>query len=191
VESVTAMREALARRLAGSARVIAGLSDQLDAIARVAGAVVKCLDEGGTLYTCGNGGSAAEAMHLSEELIGRYRSDRHAKRAVCLNADPAALTCIANDFGFESVFSRQCEALLEPGDALAVLSTSGESANVVGALRTARARGATTIGLLGRGGGAAAPLCDHAVIVADDDAARIQEAHLVVVHLICEAVESR
>ena len=188
---MTDIRAAFEQRLAGSARVIGSLRDQLDAITAAAEAVVACLRGGGTLYTCGNGGSAAEAMHLSEELIGRYTSgDRPARPAICLNADPAALTCIANDFGFENVFARQCEALLRPGDVLAALSTSGDSANIVAALRTARDRGATTIGLLGRTGGAAAALCDHALIIEDQDPAHIQEAHLVVVHLICEAVEA-
>ena len=162
----------------------------MEAIVAAAGAIVDRLQGGGTLYTCGNGGSAAEAMHLAEELIGRYGGrDRPPQRAICLNADATALTCIANDFGFDEIFARQCRALLTGRDALVVMSTSGESENIVRALQAARERGALTIGLLGREGGRCRPLCDHAIIVDGDDAARIQEAHLVIAHLFCEAVE--
>ncbi len=179
----------LASRLEGSIAVVGSLRRMLADIAAVAGAVTHCLTSGGLVTTAGNGGSAAQALHLAEELIGRYRSDRPPKRALCLCADPTALTCIANDFGFEHVFARQCEALLGPGDALVALTTSGRSPNVVEALRAARQRGAATIGLLGGDGGACAALCDHAVIVPGSDSAFIQEAHQVIIHLICEAVE--
>jgi D-sedoheptulose 7-phosphate isomerase len=109
---------------------------------------------------------------------------------MCLNADPTAITCIANDYGYARVFSRQCEALLGAQDALLVLSTSGNSENVVAALQVARDRGVLTIGLLGDAGGRCAELCDHAIIVPSRDSAHVQEAHQVVVHLICELIES-
>lgn len=147
------------------------------------------VEHGGLLATCGNGGSAAEALHLAEELTGRYRSTRAPRRAVCLAADGPALTCIANDFGFEHVFSRQAEALLRPGDALVAFSTSGRSRNIVLALETARSRGAVTIGLLGGDGGTCAALCDEAIIVPWRDSAFVQEAHQVLLHLICERLE--
>jgi D-sedoheptulose 7-phosphate isomerase len=155
----------------------------------IAERLASCLRTGGTMYTCGNGGSAAEALHLAEELIGRYRGDRAPHRAVCLNADPTALTCIANDFGFDLIFARQCAALLTPRDALVAFSTSGDSRNILAALETARQTGALTIGLLGRGGGAAARLCDVRVVVPSDDTAHIQEAHQTVLHLLCEVLE--
>jgi D-sedoheptulose 7-phosphate isomerase len=183
------LRHHLAARLDASIAAIGALRGQLDAITAVADAVVATLRSGGTVYTCGNGGSAAQALHLAEELIGRYRSDRPPQRAVCLNADPTALTCIANDYGFEEVFARQCTALLGAGDALVVLSTSGKSANLVRALHVARARGAAAIGLLGRGGGECLALCDHALVAPGADSAPIQEAHQVVIHLVCEALE--
>lgn len=179
------------RRIEGALAAIGGLRDQVDAIRALTGAVTDVLATGGTLYTAGNGGSAAQALHLAEELIGRYRGDRGPLAAVCLNADPAALTCIANDFGFERVFARPCEALLADRDALLVLSTSGRSANLVEALSVARRIGAVTLGLLGGDGGACLPLCDHAVTVAAKDSAHIQEAHQVLIHLICEALEER
>lgn len=184
------LQELFRQRLEGSRAAIASLEGQVEAIAGAARAILDRLDHGGTLYTCGNGGSAAEAMHLAEELIGRYGGrDRPPQRAVCLNADATALTCIANDFGFEEIFARQCRALLTGRDVLAVMSTSGESENIVTALQAAREREALTIGLLGKGGGKCLPLCDHAIVVDGPDSAHIQEAHLVIIHLFCEAFE--
>lgn len=179
----------LATRIDGALQAISGLQAQLPQLHAACEAVVAALAAGRTVYTAGNGGSAAQAMHLAEELIGRYRSNRPAQRGICINADATALTCIANDFGYEQVFARQCEALLTQGDVLVVLSTSGRSANIVNALQVARQRGAMTIGLLGKDGGGCRELCDHCLIVAADDSAHIQEAHQVIVHLICEAVE--
>ncbi len=151
--------------------------------------LVHALDQGGMIYTCGNGGSAAEALHLVEEVIGCYRNRaRPARAAVCLNADPTTLTCIANEFGYEYIFSRQLEALLRPEDVLIVLSTSGESRNIINALQVARHTGVQTIGLLGRGG-SAADLCDTSLLVPVDQTAAIQEAHLAMVHCLCAAIE--
>ena len=179
----------LAARLAGTRAAIDALEAQFDVVTRCAALIADRLRTGHTLYTAGNGGSAAQAMHLAEEIVGRYRSNRQAFPAVCLNADPTALTCIANDFGFDEVFARPCSALLRPDDVLVVLSTSGESANITRALEVARTRGATTVGLLGRTGGRARTLCDHAVVIPLDDSAHVQEAHLAALHLWCEALE--
>ncbi len=184
-------RSLIIKRIDGSAAAIDALRLHVDRITAAAALLMDRLRDGGTLYTAGNGGSAAHALHLAEELIGRYRGNRPPLRAVCLNADPTALTCIANDFGFNRVFARQCEALLTEHDVLLVLSTSGESENVVEALRVARDRGAATIALLGATGGRCAALCDHAITVNAGDCAHIQEAHQVVVHLICELAEQR
>lgn len=181
--------ETLLKRLDGSRAAIESLRGQVDAIARLGEALLERLRGGGTLYTAGNGGSAAQALHLAEELIGRYRGHRPAQRAVCLNADPTAMTCIANDYGFERVFARQCEALLRPGDMLLVLSTSGNSANLVEALQVARTRRTATAGLLGDPAGRCTSLCDHAINVQAADSAHVQEAHQVALHLLCEFVE--
>ena len=178
------------QRLSGTDAVVRWLHANCEAIAAVSETIFERLQHDGAVYTCGNGGSAAEAMHLAEELIGRYAgSDRPPLPAVCLNADATALTCIANDFGYDAVFARQCAALLTERDVLVVLSTSGNSPNVVNAAEAARQRGATVIGLLGKGGGACAEACDHVLVVDSDDSAHVQEAHLVIVHLICEAIE--
>ena len=188
---MSSLHDLFAKRISASLAAVQSLRDRarLEQIVRIAETLRATLARGGTVYTCGNGGSAAEALHLSEELIGRYRGNRTPFRAVCLNADTAALTCIANDFGFEHIFARQCEALLREGDALVVFSTSGASGNIVRALQTARQKRAATIGLLGRDGGACAGLCDLALIVPATDSAHIQEAHQVVLHLLCEALE--
>lgn len=176
-------------RLAGSLAAIESLRAHIRTIDRLAATIVRTLQQGGTIFTCGNGGSAAEALHLAEELIGRYRGNRPSCRAVCLNADPTALTCIANDFGFDEVFARQLEGLARPHDVLVVFSTSGKSRNLVLALERARRAQVRTIGLLGRNGGECLALCDEHLIVEATDSAHIQESHQVVMHLLCEAVE--
>src|SRR5262245_54956147 len=188
------MDEMLLRRIGGSLAAVESLRDQIGDMAAIIEAILEALDAGGTVYTAGNGGSAAQALHLAEELIGRYRGSRRPLRAICLNADPTALTCIANDFGFEEVFARPCEALLTRSDVLVVLTTSGNSQNIVKAIKAAKARGALVIGLLGRDGGACRALCDRAIVIGRRDgfdSAQIQEAHQVAIHLICEAAEFR
>ena len=146
--------------------------------------------QGGHVYTCGNGGSAAQALHFSEELIGRYRKNRRPLPGLCLNADPTALTCIANDFGFDSVFARQAEALLRPEDCLVVFSTSGRSANILKALQVAAQCGARRIGFLGGDGGPALEHCEESVVIPGEDTAAIQEAHQTLLHACCEFLEN-
>lgn len=144
----------------------------------------------GRVLAAGNGGSAAEAMHLAEELSGRYRGDRRAFDALALPADGTALTCMANDFGFEHVFARGVEAFGRKGDLLVVLSSSGNSANLARACETARRRGLRILALLGGGGGALAGKADAEVVLPADVAPQhAQEAHLVVIHLMLDAVE--
>jgi D-sedoheptulose 7-phosphate isomerase len=180
----------VAERTAATAAALASIERQADDVAALMDAVLACLRGGGTVFTCGNGGSAAEALHLAEELVGFYRDrGRPPRRAVCLAADPTALTCIANDAGFEAIFARPLEALGRPGDLLVALSTSGRSHNVRRALEVARAGGLVTAGLLGGDGGPARALCDHAIVVEAPDGGAVQEGHLVLVHLLCEAVE--
>jgi D-sedoheptulose 7-phosphate isomerase len=173
-----------------SAAVVESLLGQVRALDSMARLLVRTLKRGGTVLAAGNGGSAAEAMHLAEELTGRYRSDRKALPAVALAADGTALTCIANDFGFDRVFSRQVEALGRSGDLLVAFSTSGNSANLISAVQSARRRRMRVIALLGRGGGALAGRADIELVVESNATARIQEAHQVVLHLLLEAVEA-
>jgi D-sedoheptulose 7-phosphate isomerase len=155
-----------------------------------AAAIVTALEKGNKILTCGNGGSAADALHMAEELVGRYRTNRRALPAIALCADPTALTCIANDFGFEHVFSRQLEALGEKGDVLVIFSTSGNSPNLALAVEAAARRGVTTVALLGKTGGLLTGKCDHEIIVPSNDTARIQEVHTFVMHAWLEQVEA-
>jgi D-sedoheptulose 7-phosphate isomerase len=149
------------------------------------------LEAGGTLYSCGNGGSMCDAMHFAEEWTGRFRADRRALPAVSFS-DPSHLTCIANDFGYDQVFARMVEALARPGDLLVVLTTSGNSPNIVAACEAARARDVRVVGLLGKGGGPVRELCDAALVVPlATTSDRIQEIHIKVLHAVIEAVERR
>jgi D-sedoheptulose 7-phosphate isomerase len=175
--------------VAESAAVVASLARQADTIGRMGDLLVRALRAGRTILAAGNGGSAAEAMHLAEELTGRYRSNRRPLPAVALAADGTALTCIGNDFGFDAVFARPVEALARPGDVLVVFSTSGNSPNLREAVAAARRRGARVAALLGKRGGALAGQADVELIVKSDATAHIQEAHQVVLHLLLEAVE--
>ena len=153
------------------------------------GALMACYDAGCKAIICGNGGSLCDAAHFAEELTGRFRADRPPLPAIALS-EPGHLTCTANDYGFEHVFSRSVQALGAAGDVLIALSTSGNSANCVKACEAARAKGMTTIGLLGKGGGRLLPVCDHAIVVPGSTSDRIQELHMLVLHIWVEMIES-
>lgn len=151
----------------------------------------RALRDGGKLLVFGNGGSAGNAQHIAAELVVRYEKNRAAMAAVALSADSLILTATANDFGFETVFSRQVAALGRPGDVAVGLSTSGRSPNVLAALREARRLGLHTSGLIGGDGGPMRALCDAAIIVPSRITGRIQEMHLLVTHMLCKALEDR
>jgi len=144
---------------------------------------------GNKLLVMGNGGSAADAQHFVAEMVGRFKLERAALPAVALSTDTSILTAIGNDYGFDSVFSRQVEALAREGDVLAGISTSGNSPNVLKALELGRERGCRTIGLLGRDGGSIKPACDLALVVPSSDTPRIQEGHITIIHIVCDLVE--
>jgi D-sedoheptulose 7-phosphate isomerase len=158
-------------------------------IAEVAGIFVEVFRGGKKLLVMGNGGSAADAQHLAAELVGRFRRERKALPAIALSTDTSILTAIGNDYGFESVFRRQVEALAVEGDVVVGISTSGSSPNVLSALRRAREMGCRTIGLLGRDGGAIKRLVDTDLTILGQDTPRIQEAHITIIHILCELVE--
>ena len=171
-----------------SARMKLALRDQAPDLLRMADAVADAFRAGNRLYACGNGGSACDAMHLVEELVARYQRERPGLPAHHM-IDGPTLTCWANDYDFESAFERQVETMVRPGDVLVALSTSGNSANVLRAVHAARARGAVTVGLTGRDGGALAGLCTHSLVVPAQATERIQEGHITLIHLLCELVE--
>lgn len=161
-----------------------------DAIARAVALLITALRAGGKILVLGNGGSAADAQHLAAELVGRFERERPGLPAIALTVDSSAITAIANDYGFERVFARQIEALGRAGDVAIAISTSGESANVVAGLETARARGLMTIGLCGRAGCSLCGLSDVALVVSAASTAAVQEAHLVIEHALCRALEA-
>jgi D-sedoheptulose 7-phosphate isomerase len=164
----------------------------LDAmVERAGGVLADTIIRGNKIMFCGNGGSAADSQHLAAEFTGRFIEDRAPLAAMALSTDSSALTCISNDYAFDQVFVRQVQGLGRPGDCLVGISTSGNSNNVVLAMKHARANGMATVGLLGREGGRLAPLCDVAIIVPSATTARIQEAHILIGHTLCGAVEAR
>jgi D-sedoheptulose 7-phosphate isomerase len=174
--------EALARAVLDSV----SLSERVAAVAGRYGATLRA---GGTIFFCGNGGSAADAQHIATEYVVRYSASRRPLAALALTTDSSLLTAAANDLGFERVFARQVEALCRPRDLLVLHSTSGESPNLVAAARVARERSVGTVAFLGRGGGALAREVDDAIVVPSDDTGRIQVIHLALEHLIGELVE--
>ncbi len=160
-------------------------------IVEIANQMIQSIQRGGAIYWCGNGGSAADAQHLAAELVGRFKRNRPAIRSAALHANTSTLTALANDFGYHTVFQRQIEAWLRPGDVVVGLSTSGNSQNVLLALQKAKEMGGFTVGLLGHDGGAIKTACDIPLIVTSHDTARIQEVHITVGHIICELVEEQ
>ena len=193
------MNTLITQRLDEAAAVIEAIRETTDDIAMIASVIIDRMSTGGTIMVAGNGGSSAQAMHFSEELIGRYRDTRPALPAICLCSDAAAMTCIANDFGWENVFKRQVEAhasfTIEDddtavcNDVLLVFSTSGNSANINTAVECANELGLATIGLLGRDGGESADLCDYSIAIDAVDSAAIQDGHQVILHALCEIIE--
>lgn len=157
-------------------------------LVEVSEACVRSLQAGGRLISFGNGGSMCDAAHLAEELTGRYRDDRAPVAALCLN-DAAHITCSANDYGFDHIFSRGVTAHARPGDIVLAFTTSGNSPNVLKALEAARDAEAITVGFLGKGGGKSLPLCDHALVVCGETSDRIQEQHIQMVHMLIELIE--
>lgn len=172
-----------------SAQTILSLKSLRNEILQVCLCVVSSLRAGNKVLTAGNGGSAAEAMHMSEELVGRFRSDRVSLPAISLVADSTALTCIGNDYGYDKVFSRQVEGLGAKGDVLVIFSSSGKGDVLMNAARAASAKGVLCVGLLGRDGGALLSACDFAIVVPGTATERIQEAHQLLLHIILDAVE--
>jgi D-sedoheptulose 7-phosphate isomerase len=181
----------LDRNLDALGRLLDALRPLAEPTRRAADLIADALTTGGKLLACGNGGSATEAAHLTTEFVVRYVDHRPAYPAIALTAHGGDLTAIVNDYGYDPTFARQVEAFGRPGDVLIALSTSGRSRNVRLALETARERGVKTIAMLGRDGGDTLGLADLDLLVPHDVTARIQEAHLLLIHTICDLVEPR
>jgi D-sedoheptulose 7-phosphate isomerase len=184
------MADGPARAIAEHVALAAEIESLLPRADEVARRLIEAYEGGGRVFTCGNGGSAADAQHLAGELVGRYKRERRPLPAQALSVDPSVVTCIGNDYSFEDVFARQVQAFARPGDVVVGFTTSGRSENVVRALAAAREAGATTVLFAG---GEGTPALDHAdltLLVPSTTTARIQEMHLLLLHLVIEQVDA-
>jgi D-sedoheptulose 7-phosphate isomerase len=163
--------------------------DGIETIAAIAGTITNALKQDGTIYLCGNGGSAADAQHIAGEFVGRFARERKPLPAVAFSTDTSVLTCIANDYSYEKVFARQAEALVRKGDILWAFSTSGTSANVIDAARIAKEKGARVIAFTGRSGSELEQMADICFCADAESTARSQEIHQLAYHIICDLVE--
>lgn len=176
--------------LAATIKTFDSLKEIRADIDRASALILETLRAGKKLLICGNGGSAAEAQHFSTELVGRYFKNRRSLPAIALNADGSLITCIGNDYGYDSSFSRQVEGLAQPGDLLIGITSSGNSGNILAALHTAKKLGLNSISFLGRGGGKAKGLATVDLIVPGDSGRTAQEAHLFLIHHFCDAIDA-
>ena len=183
------MNEFIKKHLNEHQTVLSTLESLAPQIEKVANHMIQALQNGNTIFWCGNGGSASDAQHLAGELVGRFVGDRKALKSISLNADSAVMTCIVNDYGYEHIFSRQVEGLGAEGDVLVGITTSGNSENVLNALALAKQKKMITVGLLGKGGGKAASLVGDAIVIDSDSTARIQEMHITIGHILCDLIE--
>lgn len=176
------------------ATIFSRMSEDAEFCGRIGAAcdrMAEALQNGHLLLIAGNGGSAAEAQHFSAEIVGRYLKERRGYPAIALTTDTSILTAVGNDYAFDTIFARQVEALGRAGDVFIGLSTSGNSENIIRALVEARSRGISTISLTGKGGGGMKGMADIDIIVPSDDTPRIQEAHLLIIHSICEVLDGQ
>ncbi len=176
--------------LAETTRTLAALPTLRPAIDRAGAMILATLQRGGKLLICGNGGSAAEAAHFATELVGRYAKTRHSLPALALSSDGSLVTCIGNDFGYDQIFSRQVAGLAQPGDLVVVLTSSGNSANILAALHEAKKVGIESIAFLGRGGGKAKGLATCELIIPGQSGPATQESHLFLIHYFCELIDA-
>ena len=183
------MKSEFLEYLAGHGKTMAGLEDLLPSLEKVCVVLADTLAAGKRIWLAGNGGSAADAQHIAGEMEGRFLVERKARAVHTLGANSSTMSAVANDYGFESVFARQVEGFVEAGDLLWLISSSGNSPNLVAAADAAGKKGVTVLGLLGKGGGAVAPLCDHLLNVPADFTPWIQEAHITLGHMICRQVD--
>jgi phosphoheptose isomerase len=181
----------LNRAIGNSVRTLESLRNLEPQLRSAADLIEQCLRAGNKLLVCGNGGSATDASHFATELVVRFAKDRRALPAICLASDSGILTAAANDYGFDEIFARQVAAFGVPGDVLICLTTSGKSKNLIRALEEANARKLKTIAFLGRDGGSTIGIADVDLLVKSDSTARVQEAHQLLLHVLCEIIESR
>ncbi|MFI5151780.1 MAG: SIS domain-containing protein [Chitinophagales bacterium] len=186
------MQEKIEKIIEESVRVknkVLADKSMLHAVEEIAHQIVKALKKGNRVYFCGNGGSAADAQHLAAELSGRFYTDRDALPAEALHCNTSYLTAVANDYGYDVIYSRLVKGITNKGDVLIGLSTSGNSGNIMKAFETAKEKGVITVGFTGETGGKMKALCDYLINIPSKDTPRIQESHILVGHIICQLVE--
>jgi D-sedoheptulose 7-phosphate isomerase len=174
-----------------SANTINDVSEISQVIEKTINVIIKCLQNKNKIILCGNGGSAADSQHIAAEFIGRFNLERESLPAISLTTDTSIITSIGNDYSFDEIFSRQCESLVLHGDIVIGISTSGNSQNVINALKKSKLKGATTIGVLGNDGGEIKKLVDISMTINSSKTPRIQEAHRTIFHIICDIVEKK
>lgn len=186
------MDDLIDRHLAQHQQTMLVVREQMQPqIAACANLICDALKKGHKILLMGNGGSAADAQHFAAELVGRYRRERHGLPAIALSTDTSILTAVGNDYGFDRIFSRQIEALAQPGDVVVGISTSGNSRNVLAAITVAEERGCKTVGLLGQDGGVLGEAVALALTVPVRETPHIQEAHITIIHILCDLIEGR
>lgn len=186
------MLKLIGERIQDSINVKMGLlgnEELLNTVENLAYEIVAAIKAGHKLVLCGNGGSASDALHFAGEIVGRFQKERDAWSAVVLNADVVTMTAIANDYGYEDIFARQAQGQCNPGDVFIGISTSGDSGNVVRAVHVAKEKGCKTAALLGKNGGKIKDIVDYPMVVPCQTTARVQESHILIIHIICEIVE--
>lgn len=190
VKTMCMVKTYLDRAIAEAADLLPKLASLAPQVQRLCESMKTCWDNGGRVLIAGNGGSAADAMHFAEELSVRFQKNRKALAAIAL-CDPTVITCAANDFGYEAIFSRQVEAFGRPGDIFIGITTSGNSANILRAITQAKSQQMIAVGFLGKDGGKASGMVDINVTIPHPLTARVQEGHKILIHTICEWVDSK
>jgi D-sedoheptulose 7-phosphate isomerase len=183
------MKELIKKHILEHSATLKSIFELDGSIEKVAHLLIRCLEDDGTIFWCGNGGSASDSQHLAGELVGRFVDERKPLKSIALTADSAVMTCIVNDYGYEHIFSRQIEALGSEGDVLVGITTSGNSKNVLKAFEVAKNKGVRTIGLLGKGGGMAKNFVEESIIISSNSTARVQEMHILIGHILCDLIE--
>ena len=185
------LRNSINKTISESSKIILDSNNQIKEIEKTIVVITKCLKKGKKIIIFGNGGSAADAQHIVAEFIGRFKLERKTLPAIALTSNSSIITALANDYSFDTIFSRQCEGLVQKGDVIIGISTSGKSLNIKNGLITSKKMGGTTIGLLGNKGGMIRKVCDISIVINSSSTPRIQEAHRTIYHIICEQVEKK
>lgn len=186
------IRKTITEAIEAHKKTVAELqNNSLETLAAAAEAIIKSLKQGGRVYICGNGGSAADAQHIASELVGKFQRERKGLAAVALTTDTSILTSVSNDYGYENVFSKQVEALVREGDILWAISTSGSSANVIAAAQLAKKKGAFVLAFTGKSSSRLEQIADICFCANNESTARSQEIHQIAYHIICDIVEQR